>query len=78
MNTNKKNIESKLKIYDLLKKYKEVEANKKNLLSILKKEFPNTKFKEGVVFGKKLRSPFNKSYNAEMLLKFIWSAHEGN
>ena len=57
---------------------KEVEANKKNLLSILKKEFPNTKFKAGVVFGKKLRSPFNKSYNAEMLLKFIWSAHEGN
>ena len=50
---------------------KEVEANSKNLLSVLKKEFPNTKFKEGVVFGKKMKTPLNKSFNAEMILRFI-------
>ena len=50
---------------------KEIQTNRKNLLSILKKEFSNTKFKEGYVFGKKLNTTINRSMNAEMLLKFI-------
>ena len=50
---------------------KEIRTTGKNLLSILKKEFPNTKFKEGVVFGKKLKSPFKNPFDVEMLLKFI-------
>ena len=33
---------------------KEIKANQKNLLSILKKEFPNINFKDSFSFGKKL------------------------
>ena len=50
---------------------KEIKTNRKNLLLILKNEFPNTKFKIGNIFGKKLNCDFNKWINAEALLSFV-------
>ena len=50
---------------------KEIKTNRKNLLSILKKEFPNTKFKIGNIFGSKLNCNFNRWINAEALLGFV-------
>lgn len=55
---------------------KEIKTNSKNLLSILRNEFPNTKFKEKVVFGKKILNSFNKGIDAEMLLKLVWMQEE--
>ena len=50
---------------------KEIKANKKNLLSILKKEFPNTNFKESFTFGKKMNRTFNKSVGIMLLLMLV-------
>ena len=58
-------------VLDNYRLVKEIQTNKKNLLSILKKEFTNTKFKEGYVFGKQFKRTINRPMTAEMLLKFI-------
>lgn len=50
---------------------KEIQTNKENLFSILKKEFPDAEFKKSYIFGKKLNLKSNKQISEEKLLNFI-------
>lgn len=66
--------EKELFVIHILDNYrfvKEIIANRNNLLSILQKEFDNTKLKKGFIFGKKIKQPINEIFDVEKIINFI-------